>query len=267
MYKEFYGLEFNPFSKELDTKKYFNSNDFTQVTGRLEHLKNIKGLGLITGSPGTGKTYSIRHFLNSLNPSLYKVSYTALSTLTVLEFYKSLAYGLGIDPANKKVDIFRQIQDSIITFSKEKKITPVIVVDESQHLKVDVLNDLKILLNFNIDSSSPAILILAGQPVLNNTLSRNVHDPLAQRIVINYNFKGLTNDEIKEYIQTRLKIAGVNTPIFNENALEVIASSSNGSVRKVNNLVENCLLAGFNQKQLNIDEEIVYLAKNEIDLI
>ena len=248
-------------------KNCFKSDDFAQATSRLEHLKNIKGIGLFTGISGTGKTFTLRCFADSLNSNLFKVVYIPLSTVTVLEFYKSIAYALGVENFSKKVDLFKNIQERIITLSKDKKITPVIILDEAQYLKTEVLNDLKLLLNFDMDSINHAIVILSGQPTLNNTLSKQVHEPLKQRIVINYNFSGITKQEVNDYVLTRLSLCGMNNAIFNPGAIEAVYSCCNGSTRKLNSIIEKCLMVGF-QKNINvIDTEIVMIAQNEIELI
>jgi general secretion pathway protein A len=266
MYKAYYGLEFNPFDKSLDTKYNFKSQDFNQAISRLEYLKGIRGIGLFSGSAGTGKTYALRHFSNSLNPSLYKVIYITLSTITISEFYRSLSYGLGIEPAFKKVDMFRNIQASLISLVNDKRINPVIIIDEAQYLRTEVFNDLKMLFNFEMDSKNYATCILAGQPILNTILSKNVHEPLRQRIVINYTFTGITKDEVKDYIDTRLKLAGCRTEIFNTNAIEAIYGCCNGSVRKLNSLLERCLMIGTQLEKEMIDTNIVMEAQNEVEL-
>lgn len=267
MYKTFFGMEFNPFTKGLEPKHYFKSLDFTQATARLEHLKSIQGIGLFTGFAGIGKTYTLRCFANSLNPSLYKVVYIPLSTVSVIEFYKLLAHSLGLIPSPRKAEQFRNIQERIINLSKDKKITPVIILDEAQYLKTEVLTDIKLLFNFDMDSKNYATLILSGQPVLNHTLSMQVHEPLRQRIVINYNFSGISKAEVDLYISSRLKLAGVSTPIFNDNAIEALYSCSSGSVRKLNTTIEKCLLIAFQQSKSIVDTDIVMMSQNEIELI
>lgn len=267
MYKAYWGMEFNPFEKGLGEKKFFQSKDFSQAMSRLEHLKNIKGIGLFTGLSGIGKTYTLRCFTNSLNPNLYKVIYLTLSTVTVLEFYKSLAYGLGVEIYSKKIDLFKAIQERIVSLSRDKKITPVIIIDEAQYLKTEVLNDLKLLLNFDMDSKNYAVLILCGQPLLNNILSKQIHEALKQRIVINYNYEGISKEEISEYISSRLKLSGVFSEIFNANALEAINSCCNSSTRILNSIIEKCLIIGYQKNIKIIDTDIVMLAQNEINLI
>ena len=267
MFKAFWGMEFNPFEKGISEKNSFSSDDFKQATARLEHLKNTKGIGLFTGFSGTGKTFTLRCFASSLNPNLYKVAYIPLSTVTVMEFYRILALSLDLEPQSKKTDLFRAIQNRITTLAKEKKVIPTIIVDESQYLKTEVLNDLKFLLNFDMDSKNYAIFILTGQPTLNNILSKQVHEALRQRIVISYNFQGITKSEMENYINSRLSICGCHQPIFNPNALESLYSCCNGSTRKLNSIIEKCLMIGSTQNVRTIDTEIVMLAQNETELI
>jgi len=267
MFKTFWGMEFNPFDRNINEKYSFDSNDYKQSISRLEHLKNIKGIGLFTGASGVGKTFALRCFAKSLNQNLYKVVYITLSTVTVMEFYRALAYGLDLEPKSKKVDLFKSIQDRIIKLAKDRNIVTTIMIDEAQYLNTEVLNDIKLLLNFDMDSKNYVIFILNGQPVLNNTLSKDVHEALKQRIIINYNYEGISRNEILEYIQSRLKICGVHENIFNDNAIEAIYSSCNNSIRKVNIIVEKCLLIGFQKNERTINTDIVMLAQNEIELI
>jgi len=269
MYKNYWEMEYNPFQKNNAEKriKTFNSSDYINAKARLEHLNKLGGIGLLTGYSGTGKTYVLKDFADSLNPSLYKVVYIPLSTVTVLEFYKSLAYGLDLDPPNKKVDIFRVIQERIMTLVKDRGQTCLIIIDEAQYLQTGILNDLKILLNFEMDSRNYAAFILAGQPLLNNILTKKVHEALKQRIIMNYNFQGITHEEGKKYISEKLKECGVYNQIITEGALEAIVSSGNGSIRKINSMVDKCLFIGSISNSKMIDTDIVMNAQNEIELI
>lgn len=140
---------------------------------------------LLTGTPGLGKTTALRTFAASLSPSLYKVAYTGLSTLTVQEFYRHLASCLGAEPAFRKAGNFRMIQAMANRLAIEKRITPVIIPDEADHMGPAILDDLKILFNFEMDSRDRAVVLLAGQPRLAHTLSPNSHEAPRQRIVMN----------------------------------------------------------------------------------
>lgn len=267
MFKSFYGLTSDPFLKSIETKEHFKSKDFNEALSRLEFLKNTKGFGLITGEPGVGKSFLLRYFVNSLNPNLFKPVYIPISTLTVMDFYRALCSGLGIIPSHKKVIMFKQIQESIYTYHQSKNITPVIIVDEAQFLKNSVLDDLRIIFNFEMDSKDNAILILSGQTPFITQISRQPHEALRQRIVVNYYLKGLTKDETKEYVKSRLESCGCYEPIFTDSAYELLYSSSNGSIRTLNSLVRMCLISGANEKLKSIDSEVVFMAQNELNIV
>ena len=194
-----FGLEFNPFLK--NSKEILGENEEShEVRFRLNDLVESKGFGLLTGSPGLGKTTALRSFAASLNPSRYKVVYSSLSTLTVQEFCRLLASSFGAEPASRKIDNFKLIQDSVNYLALEKRITQVIIIDEANHMNGAVLSDLKILFNFEMASRDRAVILLAGQPQLNNTLRLNAHEPLHQRLVINYNMEGLSKEEGRIYV-------------------------------------------------------------------
>ena len=122
MYNDHYALAFNPFDKQqLPEKDCFRSRDFNEMTSRLDYLKDTRGIGLFTASPGMGKTYALRCFSKSLNPNLYHMEYICLSTVSVAEFYKQLCAILGVSSKGGKPGMFRAIQDQVWYLYHEKR--------------------------------------------------------------------------------------------------------------------------------------------------
>jgi type II secretory pathway predicted ATPase ExeA len=263
MYKSYYSLAKTPFSKDLRSNEAFQSTNYQEALNGLTYLQKTKGIGLLIGSPGVGKTFTLRSFKESLNPALYHVVYFPLSTGGVMDFYRGLAYGLGEEPKFRKVDLFRQIQQGIERMETERKVTPVFILDEMHMAKDAFLNDLAILFNFQMDSSNPFILILAGLPHLKTRLNLNHHHPLSQRIIMRYHMQALTNENVYAYIDHHLELAGAKMPLFTQPALEAIALRSQGWPRVINTLTVNCLLYGAQLKQEQIDEDIVRMAAEE----
>lgn len=266
MYKPFYSLARAPFSKDMDRTEAFRSPGYQEALNGLEYLRKSKGIGMVIGDPGAGKTFTLRSFKDSLNPALYHMVYFPLSTGGVMDFYRGLAYGLGEEPKFRKVDLFRQIQHGIERMAQERKVTPVFILDEMHMAKDAFLQDLAILFNFQMDSSNPFILVLAGLPHLKTRLNLNHHRPLAQRIIMRYQIQPLQKEDIFAYIDHHLKLAGAKMPIFTETALEAIALRSQGWPRVINTLTVNCLLYGAQLKKEPIDEEIVQMAVEESGL-
>ena len=245
-----YGLEFNPFLKN-SKEVLVETQEYKEVLFRLNYLLTTKGFGLLTGSAGRGKTTAVRNWASGLNTSLYKVVYSSLSTLTVNDFYRNLAAELGAQPAFRKTDNFKIIQDEINRLVLEKRQTPVIIIDEANYIGNAVLNDLKMLFNFEMDSKDRAVVLLSGLPQLNSTLRLSIHEPFRQRIVMNYNLEGMTKAEGHSYVAAKLNGAGCTQTVFEDNALEAILNAANGTPRMINKLCNASLLVG-NSSNLNI---------------
>lgn len=260
-----YGLEFNPFLKN-SKDILVETSEYKEALYRLQYLTSTKGFGILTGNPGRGKTTTLRHWASSLSNSLYKEIYIPLSTLTVIEFYKQLANAFELEVKFRKRDNFQAIQEIITRLAVEKRITPVIILDEANYINTAILNDLKILFSFEMDSSHWAIVVLAGLPQLNNTLRLNVHEPLRQRITMNYNLEGLNKEEAREYIKMKLKGAGCQQEVYDVNALEAIVNASNGAPRVINKICNSSLLIADNKKAEIINSDIIIMAVNDIEL-
>lgn len=260
-----YGMEFNPFlknSKEI----LVETKEQKETLFRLDYLVKTKGFGLLTGSAGRGKTTIIRNWALGLNPSLYKVIYTSLSTLTANDFYRNLAQELGASPAFRKPDNFRIIQEEIARLAIEKRKTPVIIIDEANYINNAILNDLKILFNFEMDSRDRAAILLAGLPKLNSTLNLSVHEPLYQRLVMNYNMEGLSKEEGRSYIHEKLKGAGCHQAVFADASIEAILNAADGTPRIINKLCNTSLLIGDSCNSEIITAEIAMQAINDCEL-
>ncbi len=261
MYKAFYSLSKAPFSKE--NANAFNSKSFTEAMARLDYLCNARGIGLLAGEPGAGKSFAVKNFSGKLNPTLYRPVYFPLSTGTVMDFYRGLVKGLNEEPLFRKVDLFEQLQKGVISLFQDKKITPVFILDEMHLAPAKMLTDLAILFNFKMDSANPFVIILSGLPTLLQRLKINHLQPLNQRIIMRYSMEPLDKNEVNNYISHNLEDAGARHPIFTEEAVEAVASLSQGWPRVLNNLCVNCLLIGAQAKKEQIDAETVRLAAHE----
>lgn len=260
-----YGLEFNPFIKNAK-EVLFEGREYKEALFRMDYLAKTKGFGLLTGSPGRGKTTAVRNWSKKLNPSLYKVVYSSLSTVTVNDFYRGLAFALGAQPSYRKTENFAAIQGEVTRLALDKKKTPVIIIDEANYISNAVLNDLKILFNFEMDSRDRAVILLVGLPQINNTLRLAIHEPLKQRIIMNYNLDGFSKDESREYIEMKLRGAGCSQTVFDDSAIEAIINAADGTARMINKFCNASLVIGNSQEASIISADIVMQAVNDCEL-
>lgn len=268
MYTSYYAMSCNPFLKEVKDENKFESNDYKQLINRFNYLKEIKGIGVFTGPPGYGKTFTVRSFINNLNKNLFKVIYiSANNNLTVFDFFKEIGASLNLDTgACYRTEMYNNIQKAIKRLVEIDKVMPIIIIDDAHTLSREILKSIKVLFDFEMDSKDYTVLILIGQTELKDELSKKVYESLHQRIIVNYKLKGLSREEVKDYIRTRFEISNVNIDIFTQDALNALYSCSKSSPRRLNTLILNCLMLGYQYKIQEINSEIVMEAKGEMDL-
>ena len=244
MWESFCGFKKPPFPDNPDGKQLFASAAWQQVRTRLEFLARHPGVGLLTGEVGAGKSTAARIFTASLNPNLHKVLYVHFSSGTAL-------------------DLVRQIADAVVRLNQSKKQHPILICDEAHLLPHPALEQLPLLLNFDMDSSRYLTLLLVGQPLLRRTLSLQMHEALRQRIGTHYHLEGLAREELDAYLALQLKAAGVTQPLFDDTARQGLYQATKGIPRKVNKLATTALrLAAARQAPL-VDEAILLDATAE----
>lgn len=263
MNNAFYGLSCNPFDKNsLKVQDSFISNDYRQMTDRLNFLKDVNGIGVFTAPPGLGKSFALHCFHKTLNTNLYQMRYICLSTISVVEFYKQLCEELGLDAKGGKTVMFKAIKDRVFYLFKEKRCPLILAIDEAQYLNEGILKDLKMLMNYQFDSLNCFTLILSGEPLLNFTLGKPINEALKQRITVHYSFVGLNPDEVADYIFHKITIAGGSKTILGQDALPIIVGFCHGNPRIIDNLMTNALILGAQIGKQTIDGEVIMAAAN-----
>ncbi|HMJ11270.1 MAG TPA: ATP-binding protein [Polyangiaceae bacterium] len=171
MYRKHFGLTAHPFGKELDTDDLFASSALKEMQVRLTHLIELRGIGLVTGESGSGKTSACRKVVSALHTGLYRTVYVPHSTGNVMDMYKTIAWELGLAIERSRAALFRQIRSEVTRLCAEARCRPILVIDEAHHLRADVLEDLRLLTNYAMDSENRLCLILIGHPELRRRLS------------------------------------------------------------------------------------------------
>ena len=172
-----------PFAANLEADELFASGARREAVARLKHLLELRGIGLLTGEVGCGKTTVCRHVTANLHPGLYRVYYVSLTTGNVLDMYKSIAWELGLPTERSRATAYRAIRAEVTRLVQESKLLPVLIVDEAQFLRNDVLDDLRLLTNYSMDSEHRLCLLLVGLTELRRRLSMAVHESLNQRLL------------------------------------------------------------------------------------
>jgi len=267
VFKEYYGLSKNPFDKQsLSEKDAFLSKDHKMMLSCLSYLNKLRGIGVFTSNPGFGKTYALRCFVKTLDRNLNEIAYLKMSTVSVVDFYRQLCAALGIDAPFGKAAMFKAIQERLYHLFKEKRKPLFLVLDEAQKLSSSILNDLKMIMNHEFDSVNCFSIALVGEGYLNSNLEKPPHEALRQRIVINYNFEGLSNEETEAYLTHKLQIAGTTASILGEGSLAAITAYAGGCPRLIDNLMTQALILGAQLEKQSLDSDIIMAAVNSLNL-
>lgn len=257
MYEDYYGLTTKPFSKQIATGDLFHPENFQACEQRMDFLKQHGGIGVLWGPAGAGKSVALRWMNHRTNDNLYRFCYLPYPPASVAELYRGLATCLDIQPCYRRMDTYERIQNHILELASQKKITPIIALDECQMYSNDVLKAVRLFLNFEFDSRDYVILILCGQTDFRKRLRFSVYEPLVQRITTQHHFTGLEPDEVESYLSHRLGVAGVSAPLFEPQAVEFLYQVTGGVFRKIDLLATQSLDIGARNKQKTIDQPIV----------
>ena len=264
MYRRHFSMTRHPFDKELAPEDLFESEALAELTVRLKHLLDMRGIGLVTGESGSGKTTACRRLVSTLNTGLHRVIYVTLTTGNVMDLYKTIAWELGLAAERNRAALFRSIRGEVSRLCHENRLRPVLIVDEAHHLRTDVLEDLRLLTNYAMDSENRLCILLVGHPELRRRLNMAALDALAQRIVMRAHMRGLTRTETTAYFEHQLGHAGCKHPVFEPAAIEAIYQATSGLPRRTNLLAHHALLAAAIAKANNVSAEHVQAALNEL---
>lgn len=264
MYKAFYGLKNEVFPKDIKPSNIFKNDSLKELFARLDYMKKYRGIMLLSGDPGTGKTTALRCFVNQLNLEHFMPVYIPLATVAIGDFYKQINDSLKGEVRSTKSVLFKSIQERILHYAIQLKKMPVIIIDEAHLLKNENFFELQIISNFQMDSLDPALFILVAQSHLNDRLSRAFLDSFNQRINMKFHIAPLSLKETEDYIKHHLKIAGSQTSILDDNASKAVYNLSNGVNRIIGKLVKNTLTLGSKLRKEILTEEEVLAASKEM---
>ncbi len=267
MYEAHWGLKEKPFENTPDPRFIYYSQQHQEALSRMLYVASErKSAALLSGEYGSGKTLLIRVLTQELQQEdKYKTVSIFNPRLSSLEFIREIVYQLegGKEPALDKVDLFHALHKILLSNYDSGKHT-VIIIDEAQAIvDNDIFEELRLLLNFQLNNVFLVTIILIGQPEL---IERIINLPqLRQRIAVRFHLRALNEEETKEYIQQRLKVAGAKQEIFEEEAHKEIYLRSGGIPRQINNICDLALLAGYGSGLNNINKEIIIRASEDLE--
>jgi type II secretory pathway predicted ATPase ExeA len=255
-YGEYFDFNAAPFGRGIPVAELMKSGQWNELNGRLKHTAENREFGLFTGDTGTGKTTSLRRMASELDKNRYRILYVYDSDLTPRNFYVETLRQLGYKPRFYRGDAKRQLNAALSDLSETGQI-PVVVVDEAHLLSHEMLEEIRFLMNWEMDSKSACSLILMGQSELRSKVKLQIHQAIDGRIDMRFHLTPMNREETYSYIKRRLEMAKSRREIFTEAALKVIHDYSGGIPRKVNKAAHASLMAAASQKKALVDDYLV----------
>lgn len=267
MYNDFYHFKESPFNITADPDFFFSSSRHSEAFAHLIYgIQQRKGILIVTGEIGTGKTMLCRTLLNRLDERT-KTALILNPSFSDLQLLQLILKDLGVEArARNKFALI----DALNTFLLEQTSlgnNVVLIIDEAQNLKEKQLEQIRLLSNLETEKEKLLQIILVGQPELLDKLKLPTLRQLNQRVTVRFHMLPLDQKEVKEYIHHRLKVAfnnGRHNLHFTDKATDMIFELTGGTPRMVNILCDRALLAGYVADTQTIDDKIIYQCAREV---
>lgn len=264
-YRLRFGLTHHPLPRDATGPSYYSQTPgFAQLESHFHDLLDEPGLGLLTAEPGVGKTAAIRNICSQLPSPDYLVVYLCDTAGSPCDFYRTLAVELGLPTSQRKSQLWNDIKGALANLIDEQHTTPVVVVDEAQHLSDRFLADLAGFLNFAFDRRSLAALWLLGLPAFARRLRMQLHAPLYTRVVAHVQLLPLERDDFRALVEHGIRAAGSKEKLLSDSALELLFRSSRGIPRIASRVLRASLKKAHAHNQNLVDDHVLRVAIEEL---
>ena len=257
MYESFFEMGRTPFVNTIPVEALYLSERHKEILGRLGYVVKGNRFAVITAGVGVGKSTLIRCFSHSLSPEKYTALYLADSQLTPRWFYKGLLDQLGIEAKFYRGDAKRQLHKQLRIIREIHHRNIIVIIDEAHLLERETLEEVRFVLNTEMDSFSPMSLVLVGQNELWDKLRMQQYAAIRGRIDIKCELPGMDRSELDAYMNAHLSYAGGKNEIFTDAALNELYKYSAGSARAINKAATHCLMNAAQRAKKLIDDTMV----------
>jgi type II secretory pathway predicted ATPase ExeA len=264
MYERHFGFSEKPFNLTPDSRYLFLSPKHQEAYANLEFgVRERSGFLLLTGEVGTGKTTLIRHFLSQVGPDV-RTAVILYPALSAGELFHAILQDLGVPFEGGTLKTAVDALAKALIEARALNLKVVVLIDEAQQLKPQVLEHLRLLSNLETEREKLLTLVLVGQPELRQMLDRPQLRQLSQRMTSRSHLEPLSEDETRSYVRHRLAVAGGRGTEIGDAAIRRVHALSGGVPRVVNLLCDRALLGAFGRHQTIVDEALVEAAAAEV---
>jgi type II secretory pathway predicted ATPase ExeA len=252
--RDFFGFTTTPFTKSIVSQDLYASRGHREIQGRLAFALQERLPALLTGDVGTGKSTAVRAFAHTLDHNLYPVVYLSNPHLGITALYREILLALQVEPAFGFMRLLPQLRATLRDLARKGRYV-LLIVDEAHLLPPELFDQLRFLLNDEMDSASLIALVLLGQPDLAHKLRFAPYEALHQRIAVRYHLRPFDLEETAGYIKHHMRVAGYQGQLFSDSFLSGVHHHTKGVARKINNVCRNALLLGATEQKQILDQD------------
>ena len=257
MYEPFFEMRHTPFVNTIPVENLYLSDKHMEILGRLRYAAEGNRFAVVTAGVGIGKSTLVRKFAHTLSPDRFTVLYLSDSQLTPRWFYKGLLDQLGIEAKFYRGDAKRQLHKQLQIIREVHRRNVAVVVDEAHLLDRETFEEVRFVLNTEMDSASPMSLILVGQNELWEKLKMQLYSAIRGRIDIKCELPAMDRAELDAYLMAHFEYAGGKGNPFTDGAVNELHRYSAGAARAVNKAATHCLMLAAQKAKAVIDETMV----------
>ncbi len=256
MHLQHFGLTHAPLGKK--SKTLWDDGQFSELQKRFQWLLDSPGIGVLTAAPGLGKTSMLRHITEKLNPHQYQIIYVAETDFSRIEFYRHLATAFGLQPRYRRTQQWKELKDKIVDLMDNKRILPILIIDEAQNLPHQFWCDFPSFLNFAFDSRDMMTVWLLGHPELDFTLARAPYAALQSRIQVRHKLKPIDDKTaFASMIKHGFEEAGCQKTLLSDSGVELIRVASQGKLRLAHLLIVASLRIAADKGMNHLSDDII----------
>lgn len=255
-YLQHFGLKHDPFGKNI--RQIVNTTQQEKLNQKLNFLLQTKGIGLITGDAGTGKTTALRAWTKELNPMTHHVIYQSDNHFKSFDIYSQLGDQLGLDKYARYSTLWRALKKELLNLSDNKQLSPIWIIDEAHCAPANFLMELPSFLNFSFDSREIMTIILVGLPQLQATLKKSIHSALHSRILFQYTWEACDDPaKFRDLIKEAFENAGIHEMIISQSGIQLIYVASKGRLRYAHRILTAALQMAANDKTNHLPDDLI----------
>ncbi len=256
MYRQHFGITACPLDKGATS--LFDDGQLSVLKERFQWLIDAPGLGLLTGEAGVGKTAALRQLTQALNPHRHQVIYSPDTDCSRRDIYRNLAISLGLEPAYRRTQLWRDLKERITDLSDNKQIQLVWVIDEAQNLPVQFFRDFPAFLNFAFDARDVMTVWFVGLPNISYSIDRAPNAALASRIHVRLHLEPIqSHAQFQALINHGFNAVGCQQSMLSDSGLELLRQASQGKPRQANQILKAALRLAVPKGLNHLPDELI----------